>query len=216
MAHRAMRRLTDTNYGQEVRELVSRHPEWKPAQVYEALRQRHGLREAEARPQGFPGTRAVQLLIQRGRKTDESADWTFLVGDPEDAALVIPALRAFDRSAKSRRRAPTVAEAEVIARIRRARPEWTSWQHIRMMATLAATYPDQVGHVEDWLTYEPWVDDGARLIGALADGVVEPWWFWPPEWFEAARRLKEDSEWRDTPDGQALIKRTERTVSDGL
>jgi hypothetical protein len=202
-----MRRLDDTNYGQELRAIASANPDWRPAEIYEALRKRHGLEELAPRPDGFPSVRAVQSLIKRSRRTDVSGAWTLLEGDPEDAALVVPVLQAFDRTARSRQqRGPTKAEAEVIARIRRARPDYTVWSQIRNLATLVCAFPDQLAKAEDWLAYEPWLDNGDQLIDAAAAGAVEPAHFWPQEWAAEVERRR-DSVWKDTPSGQAHLAR---------
>ncbi len=203
MAHRAMRRLADTNYGQEVRSIAASNPAWEPTQIYEELRTRHGLRVLDSRPDDFPALRAVQSFLQRTRTKDESVAWTILSSPPEDTALVLPVLRAFNLSAKSRKRRPTVREAEIIMRIRRSYPD-VPFGALVFLASVGAASPEDLASVEDYVAHEPWKDNGDGLKTAAADGMVDSAWFWPQEWAEEIRIIRE-AEWPLSPADRARI-----------
>lgn len=138
-----------------IREVAVEHPDWSAASVLREL-ERTGV-------PGRPNVRTVQRFL-RELAGDPLDRWSMAECEPEDIPLVLDVVAETAGMAY-----PTRAGAEWIIRLRRAYPELGG--HPRLLFHLAAIAArGDVAGIQEWLTFTPWRDGGARYAEAFVGG----------------------------------------------
>ena len=105
-----------------------------------------------------PSLRTIQDIVREKSGPDPSGRWGLNDADPDDAALILPALADIIQETEGRRAYLTRAQAELIGRIRRVAPELNGWAVYR----LARLYLFREGRgeppsdIEGFLAFAPW------------------------------------------------------------
>jgi hypothetical protein len=141
-------------------------------------------REFAAEPHSLkagPTAKAIGEWIKNGwiAVTDVDAAWTLFDSQPEDAPRVLEVVRELGL-----REWPSKRTAEWIVRLRRAFPDLrpSDAHYIARYAVIYAS-PTNLLAIETlnaWLTYTPWLDDGAALIAEDEKNAVphSAVWIW--------------------------------------
>ena len=121
---------------------------------------------------GFtPGESAIRQWIEKGwiALDPEDGPWSLAESSGASAALVLPVLRWASEHDRPR---PTRALARWIVRIRRIAPT-LDLESVYDLAQAARRGGGDVERVEQYLSYEPWTDDGSALAAAHEAGRLD-------------------------------------------
>jgi hypothetical protein len=129
-----------------------------------------------------PQPGAIREWIEKGIiKYEPTEPWTFVDSDPDDAALILPALRAWIEWSQGRYGPISKPQAEWIVRIRRAAPDIPPGE-----AAIRAQGPAR--DLEAYLAWAPWrgPDHAAAYVDAFRRGwittfVVNDWAEFPQD-----------------------------------
>ena len=144
--------------------------------------------KAKFPPDVVPSLRTVQDVLIEMRPSDPSGPWSLPdARDSEEARLVPPVIATVVEQTGGERAHVTIAEAELVARIRSAAENLDLWAAFR----LARLYlerahkdpPEQVDDLDAFLAYAPWRSEAAavKYFNAVDEG-----WVGPPQVFLSA------------------------------
>lgn len=150
------RRRLDLRVQRRIAELISTAT---PSQIYDVLE-----REFAHEPTVVPNKRTVQRVVADLRPRDTSGEWRLSDADPEDAALVLPAVA--ELLIRTKGQVPvTNAEAEQLVRLRRAADDltpWSAWELARLYTSLSDSARDLIPAIDAVVAFAPWRDDAHR------------------------------------------------------
>jgi len=118
-----------------------------------------------------PSERWVKYLIALKKAKDAESDpWDFMAADPDDAAAVIDVLAVVGQ--RTGKRGFTKAEADAIARVRRAVADVPPWTAYLLARQFLVASTEEADLLVEYLASAPWRRDGRYETAAEAAGLI--------------------------------------------
>lgn len=168
------------------REILATTPKVGPTGVHDQLEREMAARTSrvhgEGEPQQVPGPERIQQWLRQMRSEDTSGAWSIRTADPEDARVVLMALReavAWFRPFEAGDILLSASVACWVAKLGRAVPDLCEPERLPVLVGLAREYAaaENDAAIEDlnlFVSFAPWTDDAAAYLRAADARVIDP------------------------------------------
>jgi hypothetical protein len=179
----------------------------------EILRKLHDrARRNEFSGASIPHERTIRnILAARATTPADATPWQATAATADDAEMVLPSLAQLIEKTEGKRRHLSIAEAVLIAGIRRAAPGVDPWMAYSL-ARESIAYPDAGISVDAFLAFAPWTGPEARsrYETATREGWIDP----PLVWIREVNNERLARFRSETPE-PATLRRRRRGGHDG-